>query len=146
MNLPLRIVAAEVGVVSIRGRVPSWASVRIVVATSEAPKNMKKTIMPARTRPTIGTSSLSPPVVRGARLVNVSASPAPPPWTNAAAAACAAAEPAFGPAVAAAPAAAARAPLKSSSACPTMDSVMAVPNCCVGFTYSSTADRASPDP
>jgi hypothetical protein len=35
--------------------------------------------------------------------------------------------------------AAARAPLKPSSAWPTTLSVMAPPNCCVGFSYTSTA-------
>ncbi len=51
----------DVGVVSMRGKVPAASSVRIVRATLEAPKNMKKTIMPARIRPTGATLSPSSP-------------------------------------------------------------------------------------
>ena len=58
-NLPPRIVPVDVGVVIMRGRVPSWSSVRIVRATLEAPKNMKKIIMPARIRPMVEVSSPS---------------------------------------------------------------------------------------
>ena len=65
-NLPPMIVPCRVGVVNRRGSVPSRSSVRIVRATLEAPKNMKKIIMPARIWPVTLTFLLRLAGLRGA--------------------------------------------------------------------------------
>src|SRR5665647_1431278 len=144
LNLPLRIVCRGVGVVNSRGSVPARSSSRIVRATLLAPKNMKKIIMPARMVPVTPTSLvLSPPGSCGARCVTLTPAAAPPSRMYLAAA-CRASLSARAPAPFAvasrlATTAAARAPLKPSSAWPTMLSVMAPPISCVGFSYTSMA-------
>ena len=80
------IAPCRVGVVNMRGMVPSRSSARILRATLAAPKNMKKIIMPARIWPVTPTSFSVAPAC-GERWLICRPDETPPEWLNDSAAA-----------------------------------------------------------